>query len=210
MTREEKIQWLVANVKAWSGDDGREVLEALSDGRIDSLIENAQHGAYYEAVANLAAQGFEHAGHHVAFDPEKESFVANALPGHTPTENRGLMTLNEMYDMGDQEVRSMIDNHRRYEAKARKDAIDKLVANARGPEARRLAAARYEKMSTDDLQELATALSTGGEGRAHYAGSPPPDAVTNADGQDVLVPAAQNYAESASPRLLAAFGRNGG
>jgi hypothetical protein len=238
MTREQKIQWLVANRKEWSGEEGSEILNAFSETRLDTIIENAQVNAYYEAVANAAANGFTDGKKHYRYDPDNDQFVfnmttegCNSKTAYTDEEdeeeeevpkpkmvgNSAPMTLNEMYERGDSQVKSMIDTWKEADTRERQQALTTLTANTRSDEAKKVALATLNRHTTQDLKALAQAMGSHEEApapsRPNYygAGGPPPQTPTQnaADRADVLPLPVSTYGDVASPRLLERIGRNG-
>lgn len=241
MTREEKVQWLVTNRKEWSGEEGVEILNAFSETRLDTLLESSQRSAACEVVTNAFMQGFSHNGHHYHYDPNQDQVVFNACDPEmveedddeeyvikkkkeAPVGNQDNtpMTLNEMYERGDSQVRGMIDTWKSADARERQDALATLTANVRGDEAKRVALATLGRHGTQELKALAQAMAPQDEGHnspspmarpSYYgAGGPPP--VTNRGNgsqgsEDILPLPSDNYEGVVSNRLLERLGKNG-
>lgn len=236
MTREQKIQWLVTNRQEWAGEEGGEILNAFSETRLDTLIENAQASSYFETVANAAANGFTDGKKHYRYDPDNDQFVFNMCEGEhgveeeeedeeyaikkkePPVRNSAPMTLNEMYERGDSQVRGMIDTWKEADTRERQQALLTLTANTKNDEARRVALVTLNQHTTQDLKALAQAMGVQEEvplpqTRPSYygAGGPPPATTVQnaADRSDTLPLPVSTYEGVASNRLLERLGRNG-
>lgn len=133
MAKKELVSELITNCSCWTEDD-REVLNNLSDEKVQTLIDSAKSGKKDAKDAASARKGFE--------DPQGNIYTLNASgewelkwgskPKEEPTSNKETkkqMTEEEWYAIAPSHIQSLIKNMAEKETEFRTSLIEQIVAN---------------------------------------------------------------------------------
>ena len=184
--RQEAIDSLTTNCSCWGHEGDREVLNNLSDEKIEQLVEGMEELTSNASIAQLITNGIEaDDGFAYRIDPETGAFQKARLTGNcnenmeeeeeyeeeeVPAPKKGKKPVtNREKPMTEQEwwataPPSLKKHHQRLvanENRERANLIERLTANTLDEEARERLVAIYNKHSTEDLQELAASLPGG-------------------------------------------------
>jgi spore coat protein CotF len=160
------ITWLVTNCDDWKEDKDKDILNSMSDAKLQKLKDKAEREQKVELLTNAARESYKKAHGLDApnddalseylktatkpTEQKKETPTVNSTPSNTtnqtpssPQESR--LTPEELEDLS---------FARQWKLQAKTNMINKLVANVAATAQPRLKAI-YEKMPIDELQELA-------------------------------------------------------
>lgn len=143
-TKKTAIDGLIANVCCWEEKD-REVLNALPDEQLTSLVENGEKVTRQELVANAAAAGYEDAmgSHKIG---ETGEWVHDLK--EQPTDNAKTLTREDVLTDEDKEDLAFARNEKQRQKNALVETLTANVADADKP----AHAERLQARSLADLQ----------------------------------------------------------
>lgn len=165
MSREEAVQYLIANSAVWGAED-YDILNSLSDQKLTMLLGDTERAVRQEAVANAARQGFQHNKFAYKFDDNQGGFiVANEDCAETPVEeeeenqmpmNKKKMTVNEWFESPTvpDEIKSVVANAMRIEEEEKAKIVTSLVANMGNAQQKKDGQEWLMTKSLDELKAL--------------------------------------------------------
>lgn len=178
MNRDEIINWLTNNCDCWKAPEDREVLNKLTDSKLQALKTVAEKAKQQEAVANAATKGFHHGDVGFRYDTERGAFVSNSVapspvaapatpavaasastPASVPAVTSPVpvarpLTAKEWLDAAPAEVQSAVRNAMEVEGREKETVINRLLTNVQGDEAKKAATAFLSNKSLGELRSL--------------------------------------------------------
>jgi hypothetical protein len=200
--RKEIVDHMIANCDCWAEED-REVLNTMSDVKLDALKAHVESHKQAEAVANAARKGFENGDVGYTFNEKDLKFEGKPKPAAKPeakkeepvtnTETKKPITADEWMAAAPPEIQSVVRNAMETEHLQKLEQVKIITAN----KANLFTEDQLLKRPLGELRAIA-ALAKVEESRPSYFGSSVP--ATNAqsdkvDEDDYLAIPVINWAE---------------
>jgi hypothetical protein len=135
--RKAIADFMIANCECWEETD-REVLNAMTDEKLDALKDHVEKVAQAEVVANAARKGFEHGDIGFVFNEKDLVFIGKEKPKAKPErkeepvtnlEVKKPVTADEWMAAAPPEIQSVVRNAMESERQQKEALIEVILAN---------------------------------------------------------------------------------
>lgn len=213
MANPELVTELITNCDCWTEDD-REVLNAMNDRKLRSLVNAAKKLSSAQAIVDNAIEGFEDdcGGMH-AYNPKtgewdhvapKEQPTSNTQAPATTNAQSQPLTEEQWLAQAPESIRNVFIEHKEDVERERAELCERIVANEENDEAKKAAHEDLglDEMSIKGLRRLAAKMEAKQQPVANIepirpsylgtSGGPPPTANRNRKEREPLVPLTVN------------------
>lgn len=200
MDKKKLVDGLIGNACCWTEDD-REMLEGLTENRLQAMTEDAAKHEQHELVANAAKKGFTDPGGDTHVWNEKTNKWDTKTKEKDPVENekhpdkkkppiKKAPTANEWLAEAPPEVQSVVRNAMASEAREKEHLIEQMTANVAEEDKETV----VNQLKTEPLEKLRTLMVLAPKPKEEptqnlYFGSPASASVRNKDfDEDDILP----------------------
>lgn len=165
MAKKDLIDKLVSNCSCWTEED-KETLNKLKEDKLKKLVESLETNQENEQVANAAKKGFETDTTKFVFNAESKKWNQQTKEKKEPVTNKEEsnkdssqepakpVTNEEWLNSAPDGIRNAVQNAMRIEQRARKEVIEKIVANISSDEEKAKKVEALNKKSLNELEEI--------------------------------------------------------
>ncbi len=197
--KKEVIDNLVANCDCWD-EDNREILNAMTDEKLNILSDHTEKLLNNAAVAEAARKGFEHGDVGYTFNEKTKSFEGKAKPKKkepvtNKEESKKPKTMDEWMADAPAEIQLMVRNAKEREDQDKATCVEAITANEKNV----FTEDQLNAMDLKQLEGMAALVATEEKPTVNYSGQFTPTGNKKKEENEEILPLPTiNFAEKSA------------